>query len=196
MTRPTRLAARCTDPIGKIDAIVIMGAENPEIERVIKMIAAWCEADELPAAYRSLTGADKLDSGVWQALSWRNYFTTGTIDLDLPPLDANGHPVASLPPVRGCTREIFVRQQDLDRLTGALPGRKTARATLKKIKEIVTRYGESISADTAPSIQDLARFAKKAGLIGHRVELRAEYHRQFPGQVVGRPRNKPSKNLP
>ena len=160
------------------------------------MIATWCEKDELPAAYRSPTGADKLDSGVWQAPSWRNYFTTGTIDLDLPLLDANRHPVASLPLVPGCTREIFVRQQDLDRLIGGVPGRTTSRATAEKIAEIVADYGRSLPVGATPSQEDCFRFARDAGRTGFRDELRKQYRKQFPSQVVGRPRNKPSKNLP
>jgi hypothetical protein len=103
-------------PIGKIDAVVIMGAENPAIERVIAMIAGWCEAGELPAVFRSLTGTEDLDPRVWQVISWRNYFTTGTIDW----LDANGHPntkgLRAIYP-----REIFVRQQNLERLVATLP---------------------------------------------------------------------------
>jgi hypothetical protein len=170
-------------PIGKIDAIIIMGAENPKIENVLKRFATWCEAGELLAAYRSLTGTEDLDPGVWQVLSWRNYFTTGTIDW----LDANGHP--NLNGLRAIyPREIFVRQQDLDHLTGTLSGRKTARATRGQIVEFVSNYRRSLQAGINPSIAKCEQFARDNGWSGaDRNALRKEYHSLFPNQRRGRP---------
>lgn len=92
---------------------------DPEIDRVIKVIAEACEAGEIAAAYRSITGAERLDPGVWRSPAWRGYFATGTIDLDLPLVDAQGRPNIDGYTAR-CTREIFVRRQDLDRMVNLL----------------------------------------------------------------------------
>jgi len=80
-------------------------------ERITKLIAEGCEARRLAAAYRNHRGgANPLDPAVWQSPSWRNYFDTGTIDLDLPLLDGRGRPNRDGLTAR-CTREIFVRRE-------------------------------------------------------------------------------------
>jgi hypothetical protein len=170
---------------------VIFRKNHPDVERVFRLLAEACEGGEIAAAYRTLAGADVLDCAVWRSPCWRNYFATGTIDLDLPRLDAKDQPDTSVPPVR-CTREIFVRRQDLDRFVAGLSkasvNRPSAvRASQKQIAGIVTRYRNSLAADATPLIPDLEAFAKREGLFGHRPELRAEYHKQFPNQRVGRP---------
>ena len=169
---------------------VIFRKNHPDVERVFRLIAEACEGGEIAAAYRSyLGGADDLDRGRWRLPHWRNYFATGTIDLNLPLVDENGNTDGHM--TRN-TREIFVGRQDLDHFIADLPKRavdpsSTGRAGAKQIKGIVTRYRKSLSAGATPSIEDLERFAKAARLIGHRIELRAEYHRQIPDQRVGRP---------
>jgi hypothetical protein len=103
-------------PINQVDSEVIACKLDPQIEGVIKLIAEKCEAGEIAATYPIRRGgADALDCGVWRAPHWRNYFAEGTIDLELPLLDANDRPSSEGFTVK-CTREIFVRRQDLDRL--------------------------------------------------------------------------------
>jgi hypothetical protein len=160
--------------------------------RVITLIAEQCEAGGIAAAYRSVTGgADSLDRSVWQLPCWRNYFATGMIDLDLPLLDEEGRPNNTA----RCTREVFVRRQDLDGVVATLSRpnvnpSSTVRASKKQIAAIVTRYHQTLSGDVTPSIDGLQRFAQENDLVGHREELRAEYHKQFPNQRVGRPSTK------
>lgn len=190
---------RAFRPISDYDAHVrardtVRAAPNLDADRnhVITLVAEQCEAGEIATAYRSLAGATDLDRDVWRLPCWQNYFDAGTINLDLPLLDANGQPNPNGFTAR-CTCEIFVRRQDLDCFVASLSKQtikpsSTTRATAKQIVGIVTAYRESLSADTAPTIQDLEHFAKEAGRTGHRPELRAEYHRQFPNQVPGRPR--------
>lgn len=76
------------------------------------------------------------------------------------------------------------------------PGAKpspTGRANTKKIRETVTRYREQLG-EGRPSIAGLLQFAHDVcGLVGHRDELIAEYHQQFPDRKVGRPRKKSAK---
>ena len=163
----------------------------PEIDRVIKLVAERCEAGEIAAAYRSIAGADSLDRAVWQTPHWRNYFATGTIDLDLPLLDDKLRPDPNGRTAR-CTREVFLRKDDLERFVTILPNPNakqptTARASKKQIVSIVTGYRQSLAINVTPSIAELERFAHVANFTGHRDDLRAEYHRQFPNQRVGRP---------
>jgi hypothetical protein len=178
-------------PIDEIDAIAIACNLDPDVGRIITMIAERCEAGEIGAAYRSVTGVDDLDRSVWQSPCWRNYFTTGTIDLDLPWL-VNGRPVTDGSTVR-CTREIFVRRQDLDRFVKTLrsePRKPVARASSTRIREVVAEYKTSLNGAN-PSIPGLERFAReKANLRGHRNELRAELERQSGNRPRGRPPGK------
>jgi hypothetical protein len=64
---------------------------------------------------------------------------------------------------------------------------KISRASQKQIVAIVTDYRKSLLPIGEPSIETLSHFARAAGLVGHRAELRAEYARQFPGRRRGRP---------
>ena len=133
-------------------------------DRVITLIAEQCEAGGMATAYRSLAGADSLDRGVWRLPCWRDYFATGTIDLDLPLLDEQGRPNTNGYTAR-CTREVFVRRQDLDGVVATLsrPNVSPAGRTNKKqIAAIVTSYRQSLSADASPSIPDLGAFPKRA----------------------------------
>ena len=79
----------CASPFGEgSGADVIALGLYPDVDYVVTMIAEACEAGEIAAAYRSVTGgADNLDRNVWQGPHWRNYFAAGEIDLDLPLLD-------------------------------------------------------------------------------------------------------------
>jgi hypothetical protein len=92
---------------------------GPEVDRVIKMLAEQFESGEIATAYRTLVGADALDPEVWRRPCWRSYFAAGTIDLDLPLLDEEGRPNQNGYTAR-CTREVFVRRQDLDRFVATL----------------------------------------------------------------------------
>jgi hypothetical protein len=170
---------------------IIAGKLDPEIDRIIRMIAEQCAAGEIAATYRSVTGgADNLDRSVWQLPCWRNYFATGMIDLKLPLLE-EGRPSADgrTAPRR---REIFVGRQDLDQFVDTLDrpntnSSSTARASSRQIAEIVRAYRRSLAAGATPSKPRLERFAREKGLSGHRDELRDEYDKQFPHQRVGRP---------
>lgn len=162
---------------------------DPKPERVIRLIAEWCEAGEIAAVYRSITGVDDLDRSVWRRPHWRHYFADGTIDLDLPLVDENLRPNLDGYAAR-CTREVYLRRDDLDRLIAHLPQPKaehTAAASKKQISAIVTNYRRSLPPNGKPSIAACEQYARDSGLSGHRDELREEYHRQFPNQRVGRP---------
>lgn len=106
-------------PIANADVAWLCEAiSEPEIERVISLIAEGCERGEIGAAYRSITGVDDLERTVWRAPHWWTYFIGGTINLDLPLLEG-GRPAASGFTTR-CTREIFIRKDDLARLVAKL----------------------------------------------------------------------------
>jgi hypothetical protein len=165
---------------------------NPDVEKVIERIAKACESGEITATYRSVTGVDSLDRGKWHQLHWPNYFATGTINLDLPLLDDDGRPNANGFTAR-CTREIFVREEDLNRFVATLsksnskPSSK-ALASKKEIREIVSRYRKTLPPNVNPSLDGLEKFVREdSGLMGHREELRNEYRQQFPNRRAGRP---------
>jgi hypothetical protein len=61
------------------------------------------------------------------------------------------------------------------------------RASKPQISKIVAEYRLSLSSGAKPSITVFEQYARDNGVTGHRDELRAEYHRQFPNQRVGRP---------
>ena len=102
-------------------AVEKFASSNPGLsrEQAEKAIAEACECGQLAAAYRSITGADDLDPKVWQSIGWRNYFATGTIDLDLPLLDEKLRPNKQGFTAR-CTREIFIRQDSLVQFMASL----------------------------------------------------------------------------
>jgi hypothetical protein len=133
-------------PIAEVDPNDIACKLNAVIEQVITLIAERCERGEIAAAYRSVAGgADSLDRTAWQAPHWRNYFATGTIDLDLPLIDEKGRPNPNGYTAR-CAREIFLRRDDLegslDRQFGKpapaprkSPGRKPGSAPKMKLAQ-------------------------------------------------------------
>jgi hypothetical protein len=134
---------------------------DPHIDRVITMIAEHCEAGEIAAAYQSVTGADDLDRGVWRSPAWRTYFTTGTIDLDLPLLGDGGRPTGD--GFARCRRQIFVRKSDLDRCLAGLAkpattpkrGRKPHDwSTIEKaVCELMNHHGDFSTDDPAWNCQ-------------------------------------------
>jgi hypothetical protein len=68
------------------------------------------------------------------------------------------------------------------------PVRTPAPRTSKtQISKIVADYRLSLSSGAKPSITAFEQYARDNGVTGHREQLRAEYHRQFPNQRVGRP---------
>jgi len=177
--------------LGEVTGEDVELKRNLEVERVITIIAERCESGEIAAAYRSITGADSLDRAVWQKPHWRNYFVTGEINLELPLLDVQGRPNADGFKA-SCTREIFVRKDDLNCLVATLSKlnikpSSNVRGSKTQIREMATRYRQTLSPNVNPSIEGFEQFARDGGLTGHRDELREEYHRQFPGQRVGRP---------
>jgi len=151
---------------------------------------------KITAVYRSVTGgADDLDCGVWRLPCWRDYFATGTIDLQLPLLDDRGRPDKDI--TTRCTREIFLKRQDVQRFVKKLRVAKkpTSRsiAGKKRITEIVRRYRASLPTEAIPSQPGLEAFAsEEANLIGHRAELR----RELQNQAGFRGRGRPSKKSP
>jgi hypothetical protein len=76
---------------------------NPdsEVNGVLKLIAERFGTGEIPPVVRSITGIDRLGPTMWQGSHWRNYFIDGATDL-------------------ARAREIFVRQEDIDRLIKTL----------------------------------------------------------------------------
>jgi len=107
-----RLCGSGWRPLDQVTRETILCAGNPDVERVITLLAERCEAGDLGAAYRAIGGVDDLNRGVWRAPHWRGYFTAGAIDLDLPLIDAGGRPTGG---TTRCTREVFVSRPDLDR---------------------------------------------------------------------------------
>jgi hypothetical protein len=165
--------------------------DDAAVERVITAIAERCEAGEISAAYRTIMGADELDRAVWRRPSWRNYFATGEVVLELPLLDQQGRPNTNGFTAK-CSREIFVRRSDVEAFAAGLSKDTNTRpiargAGRRKIASIVARYAASLTDGARPSIPDLERFAQQDGLTGHRDKLRAAYREKFPGQRVGRP---------
>jgi hypothetical protein len=61
---------------------------------------------------------------------WRSYFINGEIDLLLPLLDERGRPNAQGLAAR-CTREIFLKRGDLERLLDNLPPAPLANSNLR-----------------------------------------------------------------
>ena len=174
--------------LGGTNFYVIEAKLNPEIERVIKTIADACESGQLTAAYRSITGATALDQTVWQRPNWRTYFSAGTIDLLLPLVDENG-----VPDKRGdttkCTREIFIRQDGLDRFVAGLtrPKTKHLAASKQQMREMLKKYEATLSPGEGPSVDAFVAFANKDGLTGHRDRLREIYRKRYPDRRPGRP---------
>lgn len=115
-------------PLGFVTLLEAVEAAHRKLadkDSAIRMIAEACENGKLAAGYRSAVdgGAGDLDRRVWQMPQWRSFFETGTIDLDLPLLDERGRPDPAGFTAR-CTREIFVRRDDVDKLVAHLDGPK------------------------------------------------------------------------
>jgi hypothetical protein len=98
----------------------LVAHEDPDIDRVVTMLAERCEAGEIGTVYRSAAGgADDLDRSYWRLPHWRNYFITGMVDVDLPwifTFSGGGTFTA----YERCTREIFVRRSDVERFIATL----------------------------------------------------------------------------
>jgi hypothetical protein len=131
---------------------------DPHVDRVIKMIAGACERGEIGAAYRPHIGrADELDRREWQSPHWRSFFSTGMITLKLPLLDQNDQPAGTL--TARCTREVFVRRDDLDRFiakvsapAAAPPSIDLRAASEARIRsEITGVYDEADSTGQRPA---------------------------------------------
>jgi hypothetical protein len=136
---------------------------DADVERAI---AEGCEAGKIAAAYRTVMGADELDPIVWRLPHWRNFFLTGTIDLDLPLLDERGRPNANGFIAPRCTREIFVRRDSLNRFVDELDPPAITRdkeplrdAPEKEIRvEIRAVYRDA--GNDPPNIRDLCKVVK------------------------------------
>lgn len=163
------------------------GLFNPETERVVIMIMEWCAAGEIAAVYwRSNFDVEDLDRKYWRYPDWRHYFLSGKIDLDLPLLDDNG----MIPNKDGykvkCTRDIYLRRQDLDRLIEKLPKarRAPARFSEAQVRKLVAQYLAGTGKKTE---DDLVRHIKKdLGLDISRERLRVAYRDKRPGLRPGR----------
>jgi hypothetical protein len=103
---------------------------DPDVDRVITTIAEACENGRVEAAYETILGADRLDQEVWRMPHWRNFFASGTIDLDLPLLDDKLVPVSDGRTAR-CTRQIFIRRDSLERFMAPLTASSAAVATTR-----------------------------------------------------------------
>jgi hypothetical protein len=185
---------------------------DPEVQHIIGTVAEACEGGRIASAYRSDTGgAKRLKRSEWRQPHVRNFFDAGIPVLRpvldekgrpvfRPVLDANRHPVFDKEgrPVLEkekirCTREVFVRQQDLTRFV------KTLRPVAKKrpvksrvsdsdLKKIVRDYDSSRPAGTNPSMPAAEAFARdKANLVGHRTRFREIYNEYYGITRRGRP---------
>ena len=91
------------------------------IDPVMLSIAKACEAGTLTAAYEDrYRQPESLERDKWHAPHWRNYFSFGHIDLDLPLLDELGRADPRLQPVR-CSRRLFIREDSLAAFAAGLP---------------------------------------------------------------------------
>ena len=110
-------------------------------ERVITMIAEGCEAGKIDAGYPTVFGTvDDLDRSEWRKPHWRNYFITGTIDLELPLLDDRWRPVPDGRTVPRCPREIFVRRNSLKQFMDSLaPAAEANEKPLRKASKEAIR---------------------------------------------------------
>ncbi|WP_407160156.1 hypothetical protein [Bradyrhizobium sp. STM 3557] len=155
-------------PIGFVslaEAVDAFASRNPSMPRedIEIAIAEACEGGRLAAAYRSILGADELENKVWRSPAWRNYFATGTIDLDLPLLDERDQPSKEGFTAR-CTREIFIRRDSLMSLLaeqGPLPhDEKGLRpATEKSIREEIRSVYLDPQFDR-PNVNELAKVVR------------------------------------
>jgi hypothetical protein len=133
-------------------------AEADIHESVIAAIAQGCEAGEIAAGYRKWNGAaDDLDRSEWQKPCWRNYFMTGTIDLDLPLIDVNGRP-NQFGHMARCTREIFVRKDSLKQFMASLAPAATDRRPLRNasVEEIRAEIRAVYDEAGEPNIKVMA----------------------------------------
>jgi len=138
---------------------------DPHVDRVIKSIAEACERGEVFAAYRSVTGAaDELPRAKWHSPAWRTYFATGMIDLDLPLLGDGNRPTGT--GTARCTREVFVRHDDLDRFITKVSAPATtptsveprAASEVRIRSEITAVYDEADSTgQRPPNIRELPK---------------------------------------
>jgi hypothetical protein len=135
-------------------------------ERVITVIAEGCEAGKIDAGYRKWNGAsDNLDRSKWQLPHWRNYFATGTIDLELPLLDEKGNPVPDGRTALRCTREIFVRKDSLKQFMATLAPaadahEKTLRPASKEEIRVEIRAVNNDAGKFGPNVRELAKEVK------------------------------------
>jgi hypothetical protein len=120
--------------------------DDPDVDPVITMIAEACEGGRLDAAYQTLLGADELDRREWRKPHWRNYFASGTIDLDLPYLDGQLRPIVDGRTVRCPGRELYIRKDSLERFLAELkePQRKASQPQRVPAKQRAAR--EAIAA--------------------------------------------------
>jgi hypothetical protein len=90
------------------------------VDDIIEVIAEGCEAGKLTAGYPTWDGGvDDLDLREWRKTHWRNYFSFGTVDLDLPLIDALGRPDQAGFTAK-CARKIFIRKDSIDGFIQAL----------------------------------------------------------------------------
>jgi hypothetical protein len=140
-------------------------------ERVITMIAEGCEAGQIAAGYRAWNGAaDDLDRSAWRMPHWRNYFATGTIELiDLPLLDPNNgwRPVPDGRTVPRCTREVFVRRDNLDRFIASI-------APASEERRKPARHRHAGDAELAEEGRDLVAGGMSKRKAAEKLALRAE----------------------
>jgi hypothetical protein len=154
-------------PIGFIrltEAVDALGLRLAPDADVAKLIAEACESGRVTAAYRTITGADELDRSVWRSPAWRNYFASGTIDLDLPLLDERLRPHPAGFTAR-CTREIFVRRDSLTSFIADLePAPITAPKQLRNAPpDLIRREIRTVYLDPTndqPNVAKLPKFVR------------------------------------
>jgi len=165
---------------------------DPDLDRVITKIAEQCETGEIVAAYRSVTGADDLDRGVWRAPCWRDYFARGTIDLDLPLLGDQNRPTGDGHTV-SCTREIFLKRQNMDSLIKALrpaprkaPRKPAARASVARINSALNDALDAYARVEPARRTESSFLLSVANLPGTRERKREMYQSRFGKRRRGR----------
>jgi hypothetical protein len=172
-----------------VDAQRIALGLDYQINQVITSLAEQCEAGEIASGYRNTSGAvDILDCDVWRRPCWRDYFATGTVELDLPLQDDDRRPDPYGRTAR-CTREVFVKQQALSRfLRTKKKDTSASHPQPGSITAFLTSYCERVGA--RPTLRGFQQFAKDNKFGASRDAIRAAWRERYPEQRLGRPPKK------
>jgi hypothetical protein len=139
------------------DVVDLLRGAAPTGTDLQRLIATACVQGKLVAAHRRWDGgADKLDNRVWQLPHWRSYFESGTIRLELPLIDARGHPVSDGRTAPNCEREIFVDDSTLCIFIAVLQSASASSAS-KAEDEVQQRATRGPTAGTQLRVVEVMR---------------------------------------